>query len=87
MLPNRCDHKSFLWLHANPNTNDQYKNIHCRFSRNVNFRLNTVLHGALHFIIVYSIELSFLARIDICQTIIYKHVDYLAHVYATYWQR
>ena len=47
-LGNQCDHDYFVvWPLANLYINDQSKNIHCLFSQNVNFRLNTLLHGAL----------------------------------------
>ena len=51
MLRNECGHNNFIpWLLANPHINDQFKNILCLFSQNVNFRLNILLHGALQLI-------------------------------------
>ena len=48
MLKNPCDQNNFIfWLLANSYIYDQYKNIQCLFSQNVNFRLNTLLRGAL----------------------------------------
>ena len=48
MQRNECDHHNFiLWPLANPYINDQSKNIQILFSQNVDFRLNTMLHGAL----------------------------------------
>ena len=36
-----------VWPLANPVINEQFKNIQCLFSQRVDFRLNTLLHGAL----------------------------------------
>ena len=48
ILEYKYDHNYFfVWLLANPYINDQSKNIKCLVSQNVNFRLNTLLHGAL----------------------------------------
>ena len=48
MLRNQCDHNYIVvWPLANPYINYQCNNIQCPLSQNVNFRLNTSLHGAL----------------------------------------
>ena len=48
MLWNQCHKIYFItWPLANSYINDQFKNMQRLFSRNVNFRLNTLLHGAL----------------------------------------
>ena len=46
MLRNECGHDNFIL--ANPHINDQFKNIPCLFSQNVNLILKTLLHGAIH---------------------------------------
>ena len=51
MLGNQCDHNnSIIWPLTDPYMNDKFINIQCLFSQNLNLRLNTMLHGALHVI-------------------------------------
>ena len=59
-LGNQCDHNYIVdWPPANPCINDQFKNIKCCFSQNVNFRHNTLLHGALHISLQLTVSLAF----------------------------
>ena len=51
ILQNQCDHDNIiLWPLANPYINAHLKDIHRLFSQNVNFTLNTLLHGALQLV-------------------------------------
>ena len=48
VLRNQCDYDNIIHRPlANPYINDHFYNIHCLFSQNDNFRLNTLLHGGL----------------------------------------
>ena len=48
MPQNQCDNTSLILRQlANLYINYQFKNIQCRSTQNVDFRLNTMLHGAL----------------------------------------
>ena len=54
ILRNQCYHDNFiiLWPLANPYIHYRLKNIQF-FSQNANFRLNTMLHGAIQLISIF----------------------------------
>ena len=53
MLRNQYYHDNIIvWPFANPYINDQFQNTRCLFSQNVDFRLNTLLHGALQLLAI-----------------------------------
>ena len=63
MPPKQCEHDNIIiWPLANPYINDQFKNIHSLFSQNVDFRFNTLLHGALQ-MVKYAHSLTVLQNI------------------------
>ena len=58
MLGNQCYHNNFIvWPLANPYINNQYEYMLCQFTQNVDFRLNTMLHGALHMLKLLMLKL------------------------------
>ena len=72
MLENQCDYDNIIfWPLALFYINDHFKNIHCLISQNVNFRINTLLHGALQ------MSLMFLAIWFFCEGQWLQNVWYL----------
>ena len=80
ILRNQHDHPYFiLWLLANFYMNDQCKNIQWPFSQNTDFRLNTLLHGALQLVVQFCIRIPI--RVYQANKILYYIFWFLVCIY------